>query len=226
MEVATLVNRLDANKSGSIELAEWLERLPRGTRLRIVEKFEDDEADTGDSADAGRSVRLTLPSGKIIYTLTDEAPMLATYSLLPIVRAFTKSSKVLPGVCTGLGFQAETVCIACPKPPGKSMDRGEWPRTWICVFFFWRGWGSVQRLRAGRWTHPVAQTGFSLVRVLPYGGCQNFWVVGFCLMVLDTSEPSATEQMDKAVACFRLGFLLSMARAIVAAGQTRTNPES
>ena len=29
---------------------------------------------------------------KIIYTLTDEAPALATYSLLPIVKAFTASS--------------------------------------------------------------------------------------------------------------------------------------
>ncbi|WP_414442895.1 NADP-dependent isocitrate dehydrogenase [Burkholderia sp. 22PA0106] len=33
-------------------------------------------------------------SSKIIYTLTDEAPALATYSLLPIVKAFTRSSGV------------------------------------------------------------------------------------------------------------------------------------
>ena len=33
-------------------------------------------------------------SPKIIYTLTDEAPALATYSLLPIVKAFTRSSNV------------------------------------------------------------------------------------------------------------------------------------
>src|SRR5665647_1254797 len=31
---------------------------------------------------------------KIIYTLTDEAPRLATYSLLPIVQAFTKAAGV------------------------------------------------------------------------------------------------------------------------------------
>ena len=31
---------------------------------------------------------------KIIYTLTDEAPMLATYSLLPIVQAFTRSAGI------------------------------------------------------------------------------------------------------------------------------------
>lgn len=36
---------------------------------------------------------MTTPS-KIIYTLTDEAPALATYSLLPIVKAFTRSSNV------------------------------------------------------------------------------------------------------------------------------------
>ena len=31
---------------------------------------------------------------KIIYTKVDEAPALATYSLLPIIRAFTKSSGI------------------------------------------------------------------------------------------------------------------------------------
>ena len=33
-------------------------------------------------------------NSKIIYTLTDEAPALATYSLLPIVKAFTRSSGI------------------------------------------------------------------------------------------------------------------------------------
>src|SRR6516225_4700619 len=33
-------------------------------------------------------------STKIIYTQTDEAPALATYSLLPIVRAFTKAAGI------------------------------------------------------------------------------------------------------------------------------------
>lgn len=31
---------------------------------------------------------------KIIYTFTDEAPALATYSLLPIVEAFTASADI------------------------------------------------------------------------------------------------------------------------------------
>lgn len=35
-----------------------------------------------------------MTDSKIIYTLTDEAPALATYSLLPIVQAYTKSSGV------------------------------------------------------------------------------------------------------------------------------------
>ncbi|NEQ55817.1 MAG: NADP-dependent isocitrate dehydrogenase, partial [Leptolyngbya sp. SIO3F4] len=34
------------------------------------------------------------PTSKIIYTLTDEAPALATYSLLPIVQAFTQAAQV------------------------------------------------------------------------------------------------------------------------------------
>ena len=33
-------------------------------------------------------------SPKIIYTITDEAPALATQSFLPIVEAFTKSSGI------------------------------------------------------------------------------------------------------------------------------------
>ena len=32
---------------------------------------------------------------KIIYTLTDEAPALATYSLLPIVKSFTRAANVV-----------------------------------------------------------------------------------------------------------------------------------
>ena len=36
-----------------------------------------------------------MTSQKIIYTLTDEAPRLATYSLLPIVQAFTNAAGVV-----------------------------------------------------------------------------------------------------------------------------------
>lgn len=36
----------------------------------------------------------TASSTKIVYTYTDEAPALATFSLLPIIRAFTRSSGV------------------------------------------------------------------------------------------------------------------------------------
>lgn len=94
IDVQALLNRLDADKSGFVELSEWLERLPRGTRMVIVEKFEDEMEDA--TVDDHRSIRLTVPKTKIIYTYTDEAPMLATYSLFPIIEAFTRSSKVTP----------------------------------------------------------------------------------------------------------------------------------
>ena len=37
---------------------------------------------------------MTTKADKIIYTKTDEAPMLATYSFLPIINAFTKAAGV------------------------------------------------------------------------------------------------------------------------------------
>ena len=37
---------------------------------------------------------MTTQASKILYTKTDEAPALATYSLLPIVKAFTKAAGV------------------------------------------------------------------------------------------------------------------------------------
>ena len=36
-----------------------------------------------------------MTDSKIIWTRTDEAPLLATYSLLPIIRAFTRGSGVV-----------------------------------------------------------------------------------------------------------------------------------
>jgi len=36
-----------------------------------------------------------MSTAKIIYTLTDEAPALATYSLLPIVQAFTRAAGIV-----------------------------------------------------------------------------------------------------------------------------------
>ncbi|MBT4032886.1 MAG: NADP-dependent isocitrate dehydrogenase, partial [Methylococcales bacterium] len=35
-----------------------------------------------------------MPNSKIIYTLTDEAPALATYSFLPIVQAFAAAADI------------------------------------------------------------------------------------------------------------------------------------
>ena len=37
---------------------------------------------------------MTAQSSKIVYTFTDEAPALATYSFLPLVQAFTKTANV------------------------------------------------------------------------------------------------------------------------------------
>jgi len=37
---------------------------------------------------------MTNKTPKIIYTLTDEAPALATYSLLPIINAFAKTAQL------------------------------------------------------------------------------------------------------------------------------------
>ncbi len=37
---------------------------------------------------------MTTTASKIIYTKTDEAPMLATYSFLPIINAFSKAAGV------------------------------------------------------------------------------------------------------------------------------------
>ena len=37
---------------------------------------------------------MTISKSKIIYTKTDEAPALATYSLLPIIRSFTSSAGI------------------------------------------------------------------------------------------------------------------------------------
>ena len=38
---------------------------------------------------------MSIDSSKIIYTETDEAPRLATYSLLPIIRTFTDAAGVV-----------------------------------------------------------------------------------------------------------------------------------
>lgn len=89
VDVADLFARLDVNKDGSIELSEWLDHLPRGTRVTILDKYGEDEG-----AGGHRHVKFEFPSGKIMYTFTDEAPALATYSLLPIVSAFAKSSNI------------------------------------------------------------------------------------------------------------------------------------
>ena len=46
----------------------------------------------------------------IIYTQTDEAPALATYSLLPIVQAFTKHAGINVETQIGRASCRERVC--------------------------------------------------------------------------------------------------------------------
>ena len=87
--VDDLFEALDQNKDGTVELREWLDHLPRGTRLKVAEKFS-----PGSALDEYRAIRFVVPTASIVYTYTDEAPMLATHSLLPIVRAFTESAGV------------------------------------------------------------------------------------------------------------------------------------
>jgi isocitrate dehydrogenase len=93
VDVANLLAALDSNADGVVQLTEWLDHLPKGTRLKIADKYGEPG---GSPVDGHRNVRMSVPGGgaKIIYTHTDEAPMLATYSLLPIVRAFTQSSDI------------------------------------------------------------------------------------------------------------------------------------
>mmetsp|Transcript_14365 Transcript_14365/g.46871 ORF Transcript_14365/g.46871 Transcript_14365/m.46871 type:complete len:938 (+) Transcript_14365:65-2878(+) len=84
--VDSLFQQLDRNKDGTVSLEEWLDQLPKGTRVKIVTKYE------GSALSEYRAVRLEVPTVEMVYTYTDEAPALATHSLLPIVKAFTEPS--------------------------------------------------------------------------------------------------------------------------------------
>jgi len=79
IDVEQLFKRLDKNQVGTVSLAEWMDHLPKGTKLKISSSADDKFGDY---------VKFSMPDVKIVYTLTDEAPMLATYSLLPIVKAY------------------------------------------------------------------------------------------------------------------------------------------
>ncbi|KAJ1455332.1 monomeric type isocitrate dehydrogenase, NADP-dependent [Pelagophyceae sp. CCMP2097] len=91
--VESLFSQLDKNKDGTIEIAEWLDNLPRGTRIRIVSRFG---AGTGSALDEYRAVRLEVPTASVVYTYTDEAPMLATHSLLPVLKALVQAASGVP----------------------------------------------------------------------------------------------------------------------------------
>ncbi len=66
---------------------------------------------------------MTTKTSKIIWTQIDEAPALATYSLLPIVQAFTKG--------TGVEVETRDISVAGPHPrqlPGEAEAGAEGPR--------------------------------------------------------------------------------------------------
>lgn len=89
VEVDSIFQNLTGESAGAVKLTEWLDNLPKGTRVKIVEKMTNDE--TGH-----RRIQFSVPdsSAKIMYTHTDEAPALATYSFLPIIRAYCSSAGV------------------------------------------------------------------------------------------------------------------------------------
>lgn len=89
VELDSIFTNLTGDSAGAVKLTEWLDNLPRGTRIKICEKMTNDET-------AHRRVQFTVPgtSAKIMYTHTDEAPALATYSFLPIIRAYSGSSNI------------------------------------------------------------------------------------------------------------------------------------
>jgi hypothetical protein len=50
---------------------------------------------------------------KIHYTHTDEAPMLATYALLPVIRRFTEPA----GIRCGCGRRCAAIALTAPAAP-------------------------------------------------------------------------------------------------------------
>ena len=41
-DVDSLFRAMDANNDGAVHLGEWLDHLPRGTRVRIIQKSQDE----------------------------------------------------------------------------------------------------------------------------------------------------------------------------------------
>jgi isocitrate dehydrogenase len=62
-----------------------------GNKEREIMELEDKPAPVGSAGGGGAD---GAPSGDIIYTYTDEAPALATYSLLPVIQAYASTAGV------------------------------------------------------------------------------------------------------------------------------------
>ena len=90
---------------------------------------------------------MTTQTAKIIWTKIDEAPALATYSLLPIVNAFTKAAGVVVGVHeilrkvdgefakTNLGDEHESNGSFSQGSELGDSSRGIWAKIFLFILF-------------------------------------------------------------------------------------------
>ena len=74
---------------------------------------------------------MSTKASKIIYTKTDEAPMLATYSFLPIINAFSKAAGVVGGIAGHFSGRTYYRCVS-RLPDAASRSRR----------MIWRNWAS------------------------------------------------------------------------------------
>ena len=80
-----------------------------------------------------------MSSAKVIYTITDEAPALATYSFLPIAKAFTDAA--------GIAVEIEGAAASLYLGDAAAPDDGQWPMSYMNSFGFTiaAGTSEVQR---------------------------------------------------------------------------------
>ena len=85
-----------------------------------------------------QTIAMTAQPSKIVYTLTDEAPALATYSFLPIVEAFTKTANVtIETSDISLAGRIYSRTFSDRLPPS--------PTTARCSRYSWANWRKRQK---------------------------------------------------------------------------------
>ncbi len=67
---------------------------PGSHTIRGAGRYWEATTDTQRETRRRESNRMTAEQPTIIYTLTDEAPLLATYAFLPIIRTFTEPAGI------------------------------------------------------------------------------------------------------------------------------------